>query len=143
VPDAASPDSAATDSVATDSAAPILLSRDLDETLRFYSGLGFENRGAPPDEWHYLILGRGGIELHVQHDPDHDPLRTAAMCYLHVDDALALHARWAPAVVPRAATGTRIESPQVTDYGMHEFALVDPGGNLLRVGSPADDPSAA
>jgi hypothetical protein len=35
-----------------------------------------------------------------------------------------------------AATGSRLEPPQDTDYGMREFALVDPSGNLVRVGSP-------
>lgn len=47
-----------------ESAVPILPSRDLRETLAFYERLGFENRGATPEEWDYLILGRGGIELH-------------------------------------------------------------------------------
>ena len=43
---------------------PILPSRDLDETLEFYSRLGFENRGARPQEWDYLIIGRGELWLH-------------------------------------------------------------------------------
>jgi hypothetical protein len=38
----------------------VLPSRDLRETLGFYERLGFENRGAPPEEWDYLIIGRGG-----------------------------------------------------------------------------------
>lgn len=43
-------------------AVPILPSRDLRETLGFYERLGFANLGGPPEEWDYLILGRGGIE---------------------------------------------------------------------------------
>jgi catechol 2,3-dioxygenase-like lactoylglutathione lyase family enzyme len=42
-----------------ESAVPILPSRDLDETLAFYERLGFENRGGPPGEWNYLIVGSG------------------------------------------------------------------------------------
>jgi catechol 2,3-dioxygenase-like lactoylglutathione lyase family enzyme len=115
---------------------PILPSRNLRESLEFYERLGFENRGAPPEEWDYLILGRGGIELHFFPDPDVDPLTTASSCYAFVDDAQALYETWATAIVPDKASGSRIISPQNTDYGMREFAVVDRSGNLLRVGSP-------
>ena len=54
-------------------AVPILPSRDLRETLAFYERLGFENRGTPPDEWDYMILGRGGIELHFIAAPNTEP----------------------------------------------------------------------
>jgi hypothetical protein len=38
--------------------------------------------------------------------------------------------------VPRdEATGSRL-APVDTGYGIREFALVDPSGNLVRVGSP-------
>jgi catechol 2,3-dioxygenase-like lactoylglutathione lyase family enzyme len=118
-------------------AVPILPSRDLRETLGFYERLGFENRGAPPDEWDYLILGRGGIELHFYGDPAVDPLTTAAMCYVRAADADALHAEWERIGVPSdERTGSRLEEPMDTDYGMREFAVVDPSGNLVRVGSP-------
>jgi len=70
-----------------ESAVPILPSRDLRETLAFYERLGFENAGAPPEKWNYLIVRRGGIELHFYGDPDVDPLTTAAGCYLRVTDA--------------------------------------------------------
>ena len=44
-----------------------------------------------------------------------------------------------PEVPTDLATGSRLVPPNDTDYGMREFALVDPSGNLLRIGS---DPSA-
>ncbi len=116
-------------------AVPILPSRDLRETLVFYEALGFENRGAPPEEWDYLILGRGDIWLHFFLDPDVDPLSTASGCYLYVDDADALHAQWASRVVADASTGSRVVAPVTTDYGMREFAVVDRSGNLVRVGT--------
>ncbi|GAA5196402.1 VOC family protein [Microbacterium jejuense] len=119
----------------TERAVPILLSRDLRETLEFYERLGFENRGAPPEEWRYLIVGRGEAELHFTEAPDVDPLSTASMCYLYVDDARATHQEWAGLVEPDAATGSRITAPVDTDYGMREFAVVDRNGNLVRVGS--------
>ena len=119
-------------------AVPILPSRDLHESLAFYEALGFENRGAPPEEWDYLIVGRGGIEIHFFKAPDVDPLTTAAGCYAFVDDADALHAEWAVVVVPDPPTGSRLIAPMDTDYGMREFAVVDRSGNLVRVGSPLE-----
>jgi len=115
---------------------PILPSRDLHETLDFYGALGFENRGAPPEEWNYLIVGRGGLELHFYCDVDVDPLKTAASCYAFVDDAQALYDEWDRLVVPDRTTGSRVDPPVTTDYGMREFAVVDRSGNLVRVGSP-------
>jgi catechol 2,3-dioxygenase-like lactoylglutathione lyase family enzyme len=116
-------------------AVPVLLSRDLHETLRFYERLGFESRGAAPDRWGYIILSRGDVWLHVTLDPDVDPFTTASSCYLYVDDADALHAAWEAVVTPDPTTGSRIVAPETTDYGMREFAVVDPSGNLLRVGT--------
>jgi hypothetical protein len=97
---------------------PILPSRALRETLLFSERLGFENRGA---------------------EPDADPLRTAASCYLFVDDAEARYGVWARTVVADPLTGGRIMRPEDTDYGMIEFAVVDPSGNLIPVGSSAPD----
>jgi catechol 2,3-dioxygenase-like lactoylglutathione lyase family enzyme len=117
-------------------ALPVLPSRDLYETLAFYERLGFESRGAPIETYRYLILGRGTIELHFFDAPDVDPLSTASSCYVHVRDADALHREWEEVGVPfDAATGSRLMPPGDTEYGLREFALVDPSGNLLRVGS--------
>ncbi len=116
-------------------AVPILPSRDLRETLAFYEALGFENRGAPPEEWDYLILGRGDVWLHFALQADVDPHTTANGCYVYVDDSDALYADWAPAIVPDRSSGSRIVAPVTTDYGMREFAVVDRSGNLVRVGT--------
>ena len=120
-------------------AVPIMPSRDLRETLAFYERLGFENRGAEPEVWDYMIIGRGGIELHFYAAPDVDPLTTASTCYIRADDANALYAEWeAIGVQHDPATGSRLEAPVTTDYRMRQFALVDPSGNLVSVGSPAE-----
>jgi catechol 2,3-dioxygenase-like lactoylglutathione lyase family enzyme len=110
-------------------AVPILPSRDLREALGFYEKLGFENRGAPPEEWNYMILGRGSIELHfIGETTSFAEWTGPTSCHLAVADADALHAEWARA-------GVTAEGPWTTDYGMREFTVLDPGGNLLRVGS--------
>jgi catechol 2,3-dioxygenase-like lactoylglutathione lyase family enzyme len=120
-----------------ETAVPILPSRDLAETLAFYERFGFENRGAPPNEWDYLIIGRGGAELHFFHAPTVDPLTTDAGCYVRVVDADTLYLEWQEVgLVEDPATGSRLVPPSDTAYGMREFALVDPSGNLVRVGSP-------
>jgi catechol 2,3-dioxygenase-like lactoylglutathione lyase family enzyme len=117
-------------------AAPILPARDLHATLAFYRRLGFELRGAPIERYRYLIVARGGIELHFWESADVDPLTTDASCYLHVRDADALHREWEHVGISHdPATGSRLMGVQSTDYGMREFAMVDPNGNLLRVGS--------
>jgi len=118
-----------------ESAVPILPSRDLRETLAFFEALGFENRGAPPEEWDYLIIGRGEIHLHFYLDPHVNPLTTSAMCFVYVRDAQALFEDWDAVVEPDPQTGSRVVPPTDTDYGMREFAVVDRSGNLIRVGS--------
>jgi len=118
-------------------AVPILPSRDLEETLAFYTRLGFESQGAPPDKYGYIVLGRGSIELHFYDEPTVDPLTTSFSCYIHVADADALHREWDRAgVEDDRATGSRLMPPWDTDYGLREFALVDKSGNLIRLGSP-------
>jgi catechol 2,3-dioxygenase-like lactoylglutathione lyase family enzyme len=118
-------------------AIPILPSRDLHETLEFYARLGFENRGAPPEKSNYLIIGRGGVELHFVGAPETNPFTTGASCYIRTVDADALYDEWRRAVSDDPATGSRLVPPGETEHGMREFALVDPSGNLIRVGSPS------
>lgn len=130
--------------VGDERAVPVLPGRDLYETLAFYERLGFGLQGAPIGVYGYLIVGRGSIELHFFEAPDVDPLTTAAGCYIRVGDADALYREWhAVGIEANRATGSRLIAPATTDYGMREFALVDPNGNLLRVGSPVDQSSAS
>ncbi len=120
-----------------ENAVPILPSRNLHETLEFYSRLGFDRRGASIEKHRYLIIGRGSIELHFYEAPGVDPLTTDSGCYIRVRDADTLHRDWEQIGVPSdAVTGSRLMSPTDTEYGMREFALVDKSGNLLRIGSP-------
>ena len=119
-------------------AVPILPSRDLYETLAFYERLGFHRLGPQIETYRYLIVSRGGaVELHFFDAPGVDPLTTAGMCFVNVRDADAVYREWSEIGVPTdPATGSRLTPPVDTDYGMREFALVDPSGNLVRVASP-------
>jgi hypothetical protein len=112
-------------------AVPLLPSLDLAATLSFYQGLGFENRGAPHDEWDYLIIARDTIELHFI-GPSAGA-RTPGSCFVYVDDVDVLYDEWrANAVAP-----ARLEAPMHTNYGMRQFTLFDPYDNELRIGSPS------
>ena len=112
---------------------PVLPSLDLVDTIVFYTSLGFalgyDDRAGDG----YVIMGMGDVSLHFFYHDSLDATGNDAGCYLHVDRADDLHARW-------KALGLGPEDiPRLTDledkpWGKREFALVDPDGNLIRVG---------
>jgi hypothetical protein len=78
---------------------------------------------------------RGEVGLHFFLASELDPWTSIAGCYLYVDDADALYREWLALGLPAAGIPRLHGAPGDTDYGLREFALVDPDGNLLRVGS--------
>src|SRR5579872_6783908 len=111
-------------------ALPLLASRDLKATAEFYYGLGFTSRGAPPEEWDYLIIEYDGGELHFV-----GPLlgeRAPGSCFLYADDIEGIYAAW----VERAGDAAQFTPLTHTNYGMRAFAMTDPDGNEIRVGWP-------
>ena len=111
----------------TDYAVPIFPSRDLEETLAFYRRLGFA--GVLIAEHSYVIVNRGEFaEIHFYEALDTNPSTNDHGCYLSVDDARRLHDAWS------GIEG--VNEPRETEWGMREFAVIDPSGNLIRVGSP-------
>lgn len=107
-------------------ATPILLSRDLDETILFYDKLDFRQVARYDD---YLILRRDDVDLHFTRWPDLDPKRNSCACYLYVEGIDALYEAWlhVGAVHPNGKIND-------TAYGMREFAAIDEDLNLLRIG---------
>ncbi len=116
------------------SVAPILGSRDLEATRSFWERLGFEEVGLWPRE--YLIVARDGVSLHFFFSASLDPWRSDSGCYLYVDDADALFAEFSSVGLPGEGIPRLHGSPEGTDYGLREFAVVDADGNLVRIGSP-------
>jgi catechol 2,3-dioxygenase-like lactoylglutathione lyase family enzyme len=103
---------------------PILASLDLAETLRFYrTQLGFEGTA----HGDYAILRRDAMEIHfwLARDRIH-PEHTA--CYIRGGQVAALHAEYAARGVKR------LSDFALRPWGMKEFHLIDPHGNLLRFG---------
>lgn len=104
--------------------APIFSVRDLDAALSFYERLGFAVRRYSGGG--YGFAHRDAVEIHLGvPSGDHHP----GSAYLFVDDADRLAENW-------RAAGVEVHTPQDTEWGQHEGALVDPDGNVIRFGSP-------
>ena len=116
-----------------DAAIPILPARSLDETIAFYARFGFAVGYRQDEPEPYAILGRGLVELHFFGFPDLRPQDSYAGCYLRVSDVDRLHADWSALGLPAAGI-PRLTEVRNESWGMREFALVDPNGNLVRVG---------
>jgi catechol 2,3-dioxygenase-like lactoylglutathione lyase family enzyme len=118
----------------SDRATPCLPSRDLTVTSQFYGRLGFRVT-FHDDGW--LILERGPIQLEFFPRTDLDPRRNIASCCIRVSDGNALHEAFRSANLPTSSRETpRISLPVDQPWGLKEFAVVDPDGNVLRCLSP-------
>jgi catechol 2,3-dioxygenase-like lactoylglutathione lyase family enzyme len=115
-----------------DLAISMLPGRSLPATAAFYARLGFEAELFGNDP-HYGLLTRGDLELHVFAHPDLDPATSHAGCYLRVRDVDRIHADFRKAALPLHGI-PRMDALADKPWGMREFAIVDPDGNLLRIG---------
>lgn len=117
---------------------PILPSRDLDETRAFYKALGFTAwfNGANWDG--YEIMSRGNLVVHFFHERSLDPAKNDSGCYLRLVDADGCHDSWRSLNLPIAGI-PRMTAPRDEPWGMREFTIVDPSGNLLRIGHDLHD----
>ncbi len=118
-------------------AIPILPSRNLNETRAFYEKLGFSVAGWWPDEYGgYAILVRGDLSMHFFTYADLSPSDNYAQCYWRVNDVDALHAEFRAVGLPSFGI-PRLVGLEDKAWGMREFVIVDPSGNLIRVGKPS------
>jgi len=106
-------------------AIPIFATADMDASRRFYEAAGFHVLAY--DEGYSFVNRGGGEVLHLARSAELDPARNAAACYLNTREADEWHAAWAGAGLPVSDIADR-------PWGMHEFEVRDPSGNLLRVG---------
>ncbi len=112
-------------------AIPILPSLNLDETAGFYARLGFVEDSRWPDE--YLIVCRDDGEIHFWACDDPE-LSKNSSCYVYVEDAAALYAEYLTEGIEQ------MKAPEQTDYDILEFSVMDPHGNLIRIGSESPAP---
>ena len=115
-----------------DLAIPILPSRAVSETVAFYKRLGFEG-GAHESDSGYAILRRGTVELHFFTHSELVPAESSAGCYIRVLDVESIYKSFSSSRLPRRGI-PRMDALEDKPWGLREFAVVDPDGNLLRIG---------
>ena len=117
---------------------PILPACNLDETRAFYERLGFaawfNGRGVNPQ---YEIVSRGQLVVHFFLESALTPAGNNSSCYWRVRDADRLYREFAALGLPASGI-PRLTAPEDQPWGMREFNLVDPAGNLVRVGHDLD-----
>ncbi len=117
---------------ADDRAIPTLPCRSVGVTTEFYRRLGFEG-GAHEFNREYAIFTRGAIELHFFTHRELVPAHSSAGCYIRVRDVQDLYEACSASGLP--GTGLpRLDRLEDKPWGLREFAVVDPDGNLLRIG---------
>jgi catechol 2,3-dioxygenase-like lactoylglutathione lyase family enzyme len=114
-----------------DLAIPILPSRSLNDTLAFYQRLGFDGKIHARGD--YAILTRGTVELHFFIHRELRPAESSAGCYIRVSDVDTIYRAFASAKLPAKGI-PRQDTLADKPWAMREFAIVDPDGNLIRIG---------
>ena len=109
---------------------PILPTHDVARSRAFYESLGFE-AGYHDDV--YEIVRRGKLVVHLERSVDVVPEQNSVSCYWRVPDADRLHREFAALGLPSEGLPS-LSAPEDEPWGMREFRIKDPSGNLIRVG---------
>lgn len=125
----------------TDLAIPTLPCRSVPDAVAFYRRLGFVG-GAHAANAAYAIVRRGSIELHFFTHRELVPAESSAGCYLRVGDVESVYRAFASSRLPRTGI-PRMDALEDKPWGLREFAVVDPDGNLLRIGQVIGTPPGA
>ena len=114
-------------------AIPILLSLDLAETQAFVTdGLGFRAELYGD----YLIMRRDEIEIH--YSTTHDRMISEnTSCYIRGGQVPALYEEMTGRDIEGA--GGRLSDFAVRPWGMKEFYIWDPHGNLMKFGCAPEE----
>lgn len=115
-----------------DLAIPTLPCRAVSATTAFYRQLGFEG-GAHEFNREYAIFRRGGVELHFFTHSELVPAHSSAGCYIRVLDVQSIYEAFSAKGLPNVGI-PRMDRLEDKPWGLREFAVVDPDGNLLRIG---------
>ena len=117
---------------------PILPARNLDETRAFYQKLGFTPWFGGQAPWDYEILSRGHLVVHFFTESGLTPSANDTSCYWRVEDADQFHQEFMGLNLPVDGIPS-LTAPVNQPWGMREFTLVDPSGNLVRIGHDLGD----
>ena len=111
---------------------PIFPSRNFDQTTEIFQSLGFQ-MAFRYEEQGYLILIRENVELHFFRAPNADPRQSDHGAFFRVEDANDISGELAEMDLSQKgipSVGPAEDKP----WGMCELAIIDPDGNLIRVG---------
>lgn len=114
---------------------PILPAHDIAITRAFYESLGFTAWYHSSD---YEIVTRGNLYVHLEHHADLEPDKNRSSCYWRVVDADRLYQEFTALGLPSDGI-PRLTEPQDEPWGMREFTVKDPSGNLIRIGHNLPD----
>lgn len=120
---------------------PVLMARDVMDSVRFFQGLGFRLLFQDaPDDPKYAGVQRDHVELHIQWgDPSQWAYPTDRPVYRFVvDDVDQLYEEFAGNALKTSGPDSTSPwaSPAETPWGTREFHLRDPGGNILQFYRP-------
>jgi catechol 2,3-dioxygenase-like lactoylglutathione lyase family enzyme len=113
---------------------PILATADMTASRRFYETAGFVVDAY--DDGYAFVSRNGGEVLHLALSDVVDPKRNDAALYINTLAAEQWHAVWCEAGLPVGALTDR-------PWGMREFEVADPSGNVLRIGRNVPSPDEA
>lgn len=107
---------------------PIFPVHDMAIAAQFWTRAGL--RVQRYDDGYAFVLLGGSEFAHLSLRPELDPRRNEAACYVHVDDPHDWHQRL-------QGLGLPVSDLKVEPWGMWEFSVRDPSGNLIRLGRNA------
>jgi len=105
--------------------APIFPVRHVSASLEHYRRLGFETRQYEQGGYGFATLD--DVEIHLG-EVQAGSATTPSSAYLFVEDADQLAESWISA-------GVDVRTPEDTEWGQREGAVIDPDGNIIRFGS--------
>lgn len=128
---------------------PLLPCASIDVITDFYAALGFQvaYRQTRPNP--YVALSREDLHLHFFGLPDFKPEDSYGSCLVLVSDVVTLHSEFAAGLRTRFGKVPTTGIPRMTRPrpkknadGATGFAVVDPGGNWIRI-TPTTPPAPA
>ena len=106
---------------------PRFVVKSFDRAIEHYTKLGFEVKYR--DEG-FMILGKDAVEIQMNEDVNQQVLRGGSICYMTVRGIETLYKEISSKIPVDPCSG-RSYSLNKQPYGVKEFALYDPFGNLL------------